>query len=488
MPEVAIKVRTYNIEDEPVVHELDRLLEAVMGRLPANPASVMGRRHERRYARLMARYFNDLKNAFPYDELTVIYNRHVTVESFREAGPIGEANDVMTPLLRMFRAKLLVDVVGQHVSMYLLASAEMMTWGMTKSGLPIAYEGPPMERAIKYAEKHCAQLVTRMDVESKRVIAKAVKDGIANKRGVDGLARDIRARFADMSRNRAQVIARTETCDALEQGFMDRAHDMGINGKEWVTNEPCEICEENENAGVIPIDGIFPSGHERPPAHPNCECALAPVVIAREAIEEVMTPSKWKAEYKKGVPHWAKDVEPSVFAKEFVKLMKEHETESVLEVGCGNGRDSILFATSGFEVTSIDVVPKAVELAKGNAKKAEVSIEFKVANVEKLPFEDANFGAVFTLSVLHSTDLKKSLPEVTRVLQLSGVAFIYIYGDTQFENGDEKEVTIGWRTYLAALRELGFKILTSYVEQEDEFDGFGEKHSIFVVLLQKRAS
>lgn len=259
-----------------VREELTELISLLEALIPANPASEMGRRYERRYARLMARYFSDLKDAFPYDELANIYNRYVARESFREAGPIGEANDVMSPLLRMFRAKLLVDLTGQHVSMYLSASAEMMTWGMTKSGLPIAYEGPPMERAMKYAQKHCAQLVTRMNVESKRLIAKTVKDGIANKRGVDGLARDIRARFTDMSRNRAQVIARTETADALEQGFMDRAHDMGITGKEWVTNDPCEICEENEAAGVISIDAVFPSGHGRPPAHPNCECALAP--------------------------------------------------------------------------------------------------------------------------------------------------------------------------------------------------------------------
>lgn len=202
-------------------------------------------------------------------------------------------------------------------------------------------------------------------------------------------------------------------------------------------------------------------------------------------LEEVMTPSDWKAEYKKGVPHWAKGMEPSVFAKDFVKLMKEHNADSVLEVGCGNGRDSILFAKSGFEATSIDIVPKAVELATTNAKKANVDIKFRVANVEKLPFEDVNFGAVFTLSVLHSTNLKKSLPEVARVLQPDGIAFIYIYGDTQFENGKPKEDTIKFNDYLKALRDIGFKVLKSYTEQQGEYDESGEKHRIFVVLLQK---
>lgn len=221
------------------------------------------------------------------------------------------------------------------------------------------------------------------------------------------------------------------------------------------------------------LDDAFPYGE------------IERLYYAHVAIEEVMTPSDWKAEYKKGVPHWAKDMTPSIFAKEFVKQMKEHKVNSVLEVGCGNGRDSILFAKSGFRATSIDIVPKAIELATTNAKKAKADIEFKVANVEKLPFGDASFGAVFTLSVLHSTNLKKSLPEVARVLQPNGLAFIYIYGDTQFENGKEKEDTIIWSDYLTTLKSLGFKVLKSYIEQQDEFDEFGEKHRLFVVLLEK---
>ena len=202
-------------------------------------------------------------------------------------------------------------------------------------------------------------------------------------------------------------------------------------------------------------------------------------------ITEAMTPSDWKAEYKKGVPHWAEDMKPSVFAKEFTKLMKEHGTDSVLEVGCGNGRDSILFAKSGFRATSIDIVPKAIELAKGNAKKSKVDIDFRVASVEKLPFDDESFGAVFTLSVLHSTNLKKSLPEVVRVLKPDGIAFIYIYGDTQFEDGRATEDTIKFSDYIRDLRALGFKVIESYTDNEKEFDEFGEKHRIFVVSLKK---
>jgi len=202
---------------------------------------------------------------------------------------------------------------------------------------------------------------------------------------------------------------------------------------------------------------------------------------------EAMTPSDWKAAYNKGAPHWAKGLKPSEFALDFIKLMKKYKVENILEIGCGNGRDSIAFARAGYSVTSIDIVSKAIDLAKGNAKKADIKINFKVANAEKLPFDDASFGAVFTLSVLHSTNLNKSLPEVVRVLKPDGVAFIYIYGDTQFENGKKTEDTIAWGDYLRDLKALGFEILKSYTDNEKEYDEFGEKHRIFVVLLKKEA-
>jgi hypothetical protein len=36
----------------------------------------------------------------------------------------------------------------------------------------------------------------------------------------------------------------------------------------------CEVCRENEKAGVIPFDALFPSGHLHPPAGELCRCVL----------------------------------------------------------------------------------------------------------------------------------------------------------------------------------------------------------------------
>ncbi len=196
-----------------------------------------------------------------------------------------DIENALDPLLATFSETLESMIDGQLTETYISGQAEMITWGKTKGGVPIAYEGPPIQGAIDWAEKHGAKLVTQMAEETKRRLAHTVSEGIKNKRGIPGLARDIRNTFADMSKFRSELIARTETAEALSQSSLDTMSDMEIDGKEWVTSGSIfsqeDECGENEAEGVIPVNQAFGSGHQAPPAHPDCECAVAPARLRR---------------------------------------------------------------------------------------------------------------------------------------------------------------------------------------------------------------
>lgn len=167
----------------------------------------------------------------------------------------------------------------------------MVVWGRTATtDRPIVYEGPPMQEAIDYAFKRCAYMVTRMQDETKEQLAAVISQAVEEKWDIPKLSREIRGQFDDMSKYRSQMIARTETCDALEQAFIDRSKALGVTGKRWIVTEPCPICEDCGDLGAVPLDfdyaaavkdykGIDP---QRPPAHPNCRCALAPVMLELE--------------------------------------------------------------------------------------------------------------------------------------------------------------------------------------------------------------
>jgi SAM-dependent methyltransferase len=90
--------------------------------------------------------------------------------------------------------------------------------------------------------------------------------------------------------------------------------------------------------------------------------------------------------------------EPSKFAlmcydKEFVK----HKVKRILELGCGQGRDSLFFASKGLEVYAIDSSKVAIENLKSKLKKLYLHIDLKnIDAVESLPFANNYFDAVYS--------------------------------------------------------------------------------------------
>ncbi len=188
----------------------------------------------------------------------------------------SDIDDLLAPLIAGFSGLLETELEGELVSIYVAGDAQMVSW----AGQP--FEGPPAKAAVDFARDRGATLVKGIDETTRERLRNTIAEGIANKRGVPGLARDIRATFADMTRHRSILIAQTETANALGEAFMDRGKLLGITGKEWVTAGDDRVspeCLDNEGAGAIPIDQSFPAGPMHPPQHPGCRCATAPVML-----------------------------------------------------------------------------------------------------------------------------------------------------------------------------------------------------------------
>jgi SPP1 gp7 family putative phage head morphogenesis protein len=76
---------------------------------------------------------------------------------------------------------------------------------------------------------------------------------------------------------RALTIAITEQNRAMSAATINRYKEMQIGQMEWEVSDPCPKCAMNSGQ-VVPIGGTFNSGNTQPPAHPNCRCALLPVI------------------------------------------------------------------------------------------------------------------------------------------------------------------------------------------------------------------
>lgn len=102
--------------------------------------------------------------------------------------------------------------------------------------------------------------------------------------------------------------------------------------------------------------------------------------------------------------------------------------KSVLEIGCGSGAGSCLFAKNGAKVTSIDITKKAIEITKANAKAQGVKIKALNQDAENMTLKDESFDFVFSWGVLHhSKNTIKAFKNVSRVLKKGGKGLIMVY-------------------------------------------------------------
>ena len=74
----------------------------------------------------------------------------------------------------------------------------------------------------------------------------------------------------------------------------------------------------------------------------------------------------------------------------------------VLDPGTGPGHHAIYYATKGYSATGIDGSATAIELAKQNAQKAGVTVNFQLADATKLDGLDNRFDTVVDCAFYHT--------------------------------------------------------------------------------------
>jgi len=114
---------------------------------------------------------------------------------------------------------------------------------------------------------------------------------------------------------------------------------------------------------------------------------------------------------------------------------------SILDAGCGGGRNLVYFLRNGCQVFGVDQNPQAIEQIRLLAKTLAPNLppeNFQFASVEKMPFEDECFDAVISSAVLHFAENErhfgKMLHEMWRVLKPEGLFFARLASSIGIEN------------------------------------------------------
>jgi ubiquinone/menaquinone biosynthesis C-methylase UbiE len=106
----------------------------------------------------------------------------------------------------------------------------------------------------------------------------------------------------------------------------------------------------------------------------------------------------WENYYKSGVA----PADPSNFAS--LVVAKHVEVgQSLIELGCGNGRDAHFFADSGLEVVAVDQCAEEIEeLAKAHGHYS--NLDYRADDFTRLPDSETKFDAIYSRFTLHSVN------------------------------------------------------------------------------------
>lgn len=135
--------------------------------------------------------------------------------------------------------------------------------------------------------------------------------------------------------------------------------------------------------------------------------------------------SSWKEE--KHQAYKRENIDESIIR--FNKFLESKNIEGkLLDIGCGNGKNTIYFLEKGYDATGIDFAKSAIEICEYNAKKSKVKPEFLVEDI--LEFKSQKpFDIIIDCGCLHH--IRKSYwnkYKNTLLRNLNNEGYYYLHG------------------------------------------------------------
>lgn len=209
-------------------------------------------------------------------------------------------------------------------------------------------------------------------------------------------------------------------------------------------------------------------------------------------------------------PHWEKVFEntcsrfgdePSYPAQKAAAIFEQEGKNKILELGCGQGRDTCFFASKGFHIYALDYAESGLKAVKEKLENLgfsdSVSIVTLKHDVRKhLPFENESFEACYShmlyCMALTTDELEFLNNEIKRVLKPGGLN-IYTArhtGDAQYKTGihrgdDMYEIAGGFIVHFFS-REKVKRLAEGYQNFEvEEFEEGELPKKLYLVTMRK---
>lgn len=163
---------------------------------------------------------------------------------------------------------------------------EKMSWydGTKEQFLKSAFANPVAVEKVKLlAGRVYTDLVGVTDAMA-TTMARTLTDGLVQGKSPREVARDLNKNIEQIGKNRAVIIARTETIRAHAEGQLSAMEDLGISqvtaAVEWSTAGDARVCPL-----CRPLEGLvlkLSEARNMLPRHPQCRCAWLPANVGED--------------------------------------------------------------------------------------------------------------------------------------------------------------------------------------------------------------
>jgi SAM-dependent methyltransferase len=175
-----------------------------------------------------------------------------------------------------------------------------------------------------------------------------------------------------------------------------------------------------------------------------------------------------------GKPPWDTDISPP----ELLAFIAQHPLGSALDLGCGTGTNLVALGKAGWQVTGVEFVPHAANIARRKLRRAGIAGEVRAGDAARYEVVQGAYDLALDIGCYHG------LPEssrasyrqnLARILKPAGHFLIYAHWRPE---GQEKKIGI-------TLEDLSaFQEILQLEQRQDSQDTWG-RLAVWM-LFQKR--
>jgi SAM-dependent methyltransferase len=188
---------------------------------------------------------------------------------------------------------------------------------------------------------------------------------------------------------------------------------------------------------------------------------------------------------------------PSNFGLNCREEFKKHRVKQLLELGCGQGRDTTFFASNDIDVVAIDSSRVAIDALSKITREKNLTIKPMIHNAsEGIPFNGSYFDALYSHMFFNMrfTDdqLKYLFAEINRVLKDGGLNLFSVRSenDAMYKKGTEVEENIfdinGFEIRFFTKSDLQVILMATGFTAYKIIEAYEEPASLYCVFARKQ--